>query len=147
MAVLPNVRLVFPCDDARYDLADEKWTLHHPWGSTVVLPPGAQFPFRLVDGWVYTQLTDGVGSVALYVELRQLMDDGTERSVGYSEVNRLELLGESRWLTIDTAFLMKRLPFRSAGRYEFRVVAEGDEGFRVLAGHATVIRVLDGDER
>ena len=144
MAVLPTVRLLIPCDEARFDLADERWTVHHPWGPAVMLPPKARFPFRLTDAWVYVQFTDGVGPLDLYVELLQVQEHGSERWVGYSDVTRLDLPGGNPWVAFDTAFRLKRMPFRSAGDYKFRVVAEADDGFRPLDGHTATVRVLDG---
>ena len=143
MAVLPTVRMLFPCDDARIDLADEKWTLHHPWGTSVVLPPGMTFPFAVPDIWVYAQLTGGVGTIDLYVELRHLPEGRLPRSIGYSNVTRLELPGGNPWVTFDTALTIRRAPFREPGDYEFRAVAEADDGFRLLTGLSCIIRVLD----
>jgi hypothetical protein len=141
--ILPRVRLIFPCDDAVRDQRDGKWVLKHPW-STVMLPPGANFPYRLVDLWLYAQLAEGVGRFDLRVEMLQVRDDNTRRAVGSGDPVSMEFPGGSQLLAFDTAFHMKMVPFREAGLYEFRVVVEVDEGrFQALEGQTALLRVLD----
>ena len=43
--ILPFVRLLFACDDASYEIDNNRWVLTNPW-SLVTLPPGATFLFR-----------------------------------------------------------------------------------------------------
>jgi hypothetical protein len=137
-AILPTVRLMFACDEPLIDLADSKWVLKHPW-SVVRLPAGASFPFRHGELWVYAQLTDGVGVFDVAAEMCQVMDDGSHRWIGRTETTRLDFPGGQQLLAFDMAFRLRKAPFRSAGIYEFRMVAEGE----VLPGVTASIRVLD----
>ena len=136
--VLPAVKLIFPCDAAVINLADLKWELKNPW-AVVRLPQGAKFPFRVVDLWVYAQLTDGVGSFDLRVEMRQRRDDGTQRTVGASVPTRIDFPGGHQLRAFDTAFQLKKVPFREAGLYEFYVTADGHGE---LQGRTAELRVL-----
>src|SRR5207245_222412 len=111
---------------AVYDLRTDRWMLTNPW-STVALPPGAKFPFRAEELWVYVQLTDGLGEFDLAVEMRHLVDDHPARVVGWSPVTKLEFPATGRLLAIDTAFAMRGVPFREPGMYEIRVFADGDD--------------------
>lgn len=136
--VLPRVRLLFLCDEAKYSASEQKWTVKHPW-SVVQLPPGAAFPFRAEELWAYAQLTDGVGRFDLMVEMRQLRDDGTRRWAGSSKVEPLDFPGGSQLLAFDKVFHMQGAPFHEAGLYEFCVTADGE----VLEGVRFELRVLD----
>jgi hypothetical protein len=141
--VLPNVRLVVPCDQAVLDPRDGKWSVKHPW-SVVMLPPGGVFPFRAEEVWVYAQLTDGVGEFDLQVEVVQVRDDDTRRFSGSGGRTRMTFPGGHQILAFDTAFRMTGVPFREPGFYEFRVVAEVEpDVFRPLAGATAVLRLLD----
>ena len=141
--ILPNVRLIFACDSAIINLSDRKWELKHPW-SVVMLPEGAEFPFRLLEAWVYAQFTGGVGAFHLAVELLQVMDDDSRRWIGRTPPERVDFPGGQQLVAFDTAFPLKKVPFREAGIYEFRVVAEHDntEGAVALDGATAQIRVL-----
>lgn len=142
--IRPIVHLLFACDDAACDLRTDRWVLTNPW-SAVTLPPGATFPFRAEEFWVYVQLTDGLGPFDMAVEIRHLVDSGPPRVVGWSPVTRLEFPNEGRLLAIDTAFALRGIPFREAGVYEIRVLADGDEpdSWAPLAGATFELRVLD----
>ena len=141
--VLPTVRLIFPCDDAQIDPQTQKWVIRHPW-STVFLPAGARFPFRLVEMKVYAQLTDGIGSFRLSVEMVQVRDDGSRRFIGAGAATQMSFPGNQRFLALDGVFHMKRVPFREAGLYEFRMIAEtGADEFQPLPGQTALLRVLD----
>ena len=142
--IRPVVHLLFACDDAVCDLQTGRWTLSNPWHA-VTLPPGATFPFRADEFWVYVQLAGGLGSFDLAVEIRRLVDDGPPRVVGWSPVSRIEFPADARLLAIDTAFALRRVPFREPGLYEIRVLADGDGpgGWAPLAGATFVLRVLD----
>jgi hypothetical protein len=130
--------MIFVCDAAQQDQADGKWVLTNPW-SVVMLPPGARFPFRHVACWVYFQLTGGVGAFDVAVEMRQVQDDGTRRSVGWSPTVEMDFPGGSQLLAFDMALRLRRVPFREPGLYEFCVTADS----AVLAGQAAEVRVLD----
>lgn len=136
--VLPGVRLLFACDDAVFDTADNKWVVKHPW-AVVMLPAGAVFPFRLADLWLYAQLTDGVGTFDVRVEMRQLLDGGGRRSVGAGVPTRMTFPGGQQLLVFDSAFHMKQVPFREAGLYEFFLTADGEE----LQGQTAQVRVFE----
>lgn len=140
--VPPLVRMLFPCDMAVLDVTDQKWTLTNPW-SVVMLPPGAAFPFRVVEFWVYAQFTGGVGDFDLAVEMRQVQDDDTRRTVAWSKATRMGFPSGQQLLAFDMAFHMKRVPFRGPGLYEFCVTVDAEEGHQVLAGQTAELRVLD----
>lgn len=140
--VLPIVRLMFPCDEAVIDLAEMTWELKNPWFE-IAIPSGAKFPFRHNNSWVYAQLTDGLGSFGVRVEMRQLMDDGGRRTIGTSGPTRMEFRADRRLFALATAFELKSVPFREAGLYEFYLIAdEGDQ----MEGQTAVIRVLSLEE-
>ena len=87
--VLPIVRLMLPCDLAVLDLEDLTWELKNPWYE-IAIPAGAKFPIRHDNFWVYAQLTDGLGSFDVRMEMRQLMDDGGRRTIGTGGPTRME---------------------------------------------------------
>ncbi len=134
--ILPRVLLVIPVQEAVFDLADEQWEVKQPFGTHRFLPPGADFPFREPEVWVYTQLQGGLGPVEVVVEFRQRLDEDTDRvsyrSVGVSAAVRIDFeRNESRLTIRETVFGFSLLPFREEGTYEFRLLA-------VLAGGGTV---------
>jgi hypothetical protein len=134
--VMPTVPLLIPCQEGHEE--DGQVILLNPWAA-VALPEGAGFPFDLDELWVFAQLTDGVGSFHLWIELRQRYDDGTERSVGVSEWLALEFPGGTQLGVHDALFRMTNVPFDEPGLYEFRLVADGEE----LSGHVPTLRILD----
>jgi hypothetical protein len=140
--VLPTVRMLLPCDSAVYDLADEQWTVKNPWG-TVQLPLGATFPFRVTDMWVYAQFAEGIGAFDLAIELLRIRDDGSRRSIGTSATTRIEFRGGEQLLTRDSAFRLKKVPFREAGLFEFRATVAAESGSSVLPGQVAEVRVID----
>ena len=135
--VLPLVRLMFLCDTAVIDLADMSWELKNPW-LDLTLPTGVRFPFRHDKICVYAQLTGGLGSFDVHVEMRQLMDNG-RRTIGAGTSMRIEFPTNQRLFVSEVVFEINRVPFREAGLYEFYVASdEGEE----LEGPSSVIRVL-----
>ena len=135
--ILPLVRLVFPCDAAVIDLSDLTWELKNPW-LDLTIPPGVRFPFRHEKLCVYAQLTGGLGSFNVRVEMRQLMDNG-RRTIGVGASTRVEFPNNRRLLASEVVFEIKMVPFREAGLYEFYLAS--DEGEQ-LEGQTAVIRVL-----
>jgi len=121
--VLPKVRLFFPCDSATLDPADNKWVLKNPW-HTVGLPPGASFPFRVVEIWLYAQLTDGIGDFQLSVQLR---DSESQTILGTSPPTQREFVGGNQWAVIEEVFHMTMIPFPRANLYEFKLLANHAE--------------------
>lgn len=141
--VLPRVRLIFACDEAVLDPTDMKWIVKHP-ATVRFLPPGSTFPFRERNFWVYAQLAGGLGTMELAIEMRRRRDDGSYRSVGTGAAVRLEFSkDESRLVVLDTAFGFEKLPFRSEGIYNFRVVARTGEGYAALNGMTAELTMLD----
>jgi hypothetical protein len=144
--VMPIVHLIFPCDDAVIDLADGKWVLRNPQAITY-LPPGASFPFRESELWVYAQLTGGLGRWELAVEVRQKRDDGSYRFVGIGATTELEFEPGPRLVVEATAFGFRNLPFREEGLYEFRVIAQMGDAvaptYEALSGPVAELRKLD----
>lgn len=136
--VLPIVRLLLPCDSAAQDEFNEKWIIVNPWAA-VALPEGATFPFDVDEIWLYAQLAEGIGVAPLAVEMRHLRDDGSERSVGRSEVTHVEFVGGNALAIRETIFRMRHVPFEEPGIYQFRVVAN----YADLNGHIAEVRVLD----
>lgn len=139
--VLPFVRLTFVCDAAGYDPAAGKWTLTNP-RTVVLLPPGGFFPARVPEFWLYVQLSDVVGDFELAVEMRQVLVDGTRRTIGRGGSIPMEF--KEKLLTADNAFRMKNIPFPEPGLYEFCVTVKVGEGsYRVLEGEVAELLVLD----
>jgi hypothetical protein len=136
--VLPIVPLMFPCEQAQHDPQAGEVIVVNPW-ATVALPPGASFPFDVDELWVVAQLTDGVGTFRLLVEMRQRHDDGTERVVGRSDWTTLTFPGGGQLGVYDAVFRMTEVPFDEPGLYEFRVLADGED----LEGHTPTLRILD----
>ena len=146
--IRPTIRLLFACDDATYEIDTSRWVLTNPWYA-VALPPGATFPFRADEFWVYVQLSGGSGAFDLAIEMRHLTDDQGPRVVGWSPTARVEFPAGDRLQVIDTAFGLKHVPFREEGLYEIRVLAEGDQPGTWLprSGSICELRVLDPRNR
>jgi hypothetical protein len=142
--IRPVVHLLFACDAAERDAGTDRWILTNPW-STVALPPGATFPFRAEEFWVYAQFTGVIGEFELAVEMRHLVDNQSPRVVGWSPVARIVFPAGGRLLAIDTAFALRGVPFREPGVYEIRALADGDDpgSWAPLAGTTFELRVLD----
>lgn len=144
--VVPLVRLVLPVRRALIDLADEQWVLRDPL-AIAYLPAGKRFPFRKSELWVYVQLTDGLGTWEVAVEMRQRRDDGSYRFVGIGAMTPLEFEPGPRLATKATAFELRNVPFREEGLYEFRVVAQTSDSatptYEALNGPVAELRVLD----
>jgi hypothetical protein len=142
--IRPFVHLLFACDEAVYDTATDRWVLTHPWHA-VSLPPEASFPFRSDEFWVSSQLTDGLGKFELGVELRHLLDDQPPRVIGWSRIDSFSFSGANRLAATDTAFPLRHVPFREAGLYEIRILADGDvpDSWEPLPGLTYEFRVLD----
>lgn len=137
--VLPIVRLLVPCQEAHHDADSGEVVILNPWA--VMGPPdGTGFPFDADEIWVYAQVTDGVGTFGLAVEVRQVYDDDRpDRAVGRGGAVTLAFPGGSQLAVYDVAFRITAVPFDEPGLYEFRVLA-GDEA---LEGHTVTIRMLD----
>ncbi len=143
----PRALIVLPTRAAVFDLATETWDVSGPWGPYRFLPTGANFPFRELDVWVYTQLTGGLGPVRLAVEFRQRIDRGTNqfewRSISQSVPTVIDFAPSTARLAVyDTAFQFKKLPFREEGVYEFRVFAESATGFQAVNGPTAEVTML-----
>jgi hypothetical protein len=134
--VLPTVPLLFPCEEAHHE--DEQVVVLNPWAA-VALPDGTSFPIDIEELWVFAQLTDGVGTFRLTVEMRQRLDDGTERRVGESPWTSLRFPGGGQLGVHDAIFRLTDVPFDEPSLYEFRVLADGEE----LEGHLPTLRVFD----
>jgi hypothetical protein len=144
MAVLPAVRTLLPCDSAVFDLDGEVWSLNNPW-AVFQLPAGARFPFRhLAEVWLYTQLVGGLGQVEVAIEFLHVRDSGAMRSVGAGPMRAIEFTAENQLIPIQTVFELRRIPFRTEGVYEFRLIAREDGGgYRILSGETFRFQVLD----
>ena len=131
--VKPIVRLFFPCDEAIFDIADEKWTLKNPW-HTVAMPPGITANFYQEEIWLYAQFIGGVGEFYLSVHL---MDDAGQ-VVGRSKPSLWELAGGIQ--VCEEVFHMTNVPFARPGLYEFKLMANHAE----VEGGTVYLRVLPG---
>lgn len=136
MAVLPVVRLFFPCDEAVLDLADMKWSLKNPW-HTVQMPPGVTERFGQRELWLYAQLTGGLGEYKLTVELHD-MDSGV-RIGNPSQPERVEFV-RGQLQAVDVVFRMVNVPFPKAGHDVFKLLAN----HTALQGGTAELRVLPG---
>lgn len=133
--VRPVVRLVLPCESAVHDSTARRITLTNP-----IAVAAHTAPFEVPELWVYTQLTAGVGTFRLSVDLRQVYDDGTPpRPVGWSELRHLTFPGANQLDVYDVPFQMRDVPFDQPGLYEFRVLADDAE----LEGHTAVVRLFN----
>jgi hypothetical protein len=65
----PVVRFFFACDSAVCDLKDFKWAIRNPW-HTVKMPRGIQKGHGQQELWLYAQLSDGLGTFDLGIELQ-----------------------------------------------------------------------------
>ena len=135
MAVLvkPIVRLFFACDEAVLDMEDEKWTLKNPW-HTVAMPQGVAEDFCQEEIWFYAQLTEGVGTFNLSVELR----DEAGLRVGRSKPSIREFPGGM--VMVEEVFQLTKMEFARPGLYEFVLLANHAE----LEGGRSYVRVLPG---
>lgn len=143
--ILPRVRLIFACEEAALDPTDLTWIVKHPI-TTLLLPDGTAFPFRLPNLWIYAHLDGGLCKVELAVEFLRVLDDGSEQSIGVGSAATLDFApSASRLLAIETAFGFLDVPFREEGRYVFRFVAAGDR--RPLKGQRAKLTILDPSGR
>jgi hypothetical protein len=134
--VLPIVTLVFPCQQAQLESGDV--IILNPWAS-VALPDGVSFPIDLEELWIFAQLTDGVGTFKVSVEMRRRFDDGTVQAVGDSPLITLSFPGGGQLGVQDAIFRMTNVPFDDPGLYEFILMADGEE----LDCQVPVLRVFD----
>lgn len=121
--VLPIVRLFFPCDAAVLDLQDMTWSLRNPW-HTVWMPPGVTERFVQREVWLYAQLTDGIGTFRLNVEL---LDEGG-------------IVPQNQLLVTEAVFHMTNVPFPRPGLFTFKLKANYAE----LQGGTAELRALPG---
>jgi hypothetical protein len=126
--VKPIVRLFFPCEDATLDLEDESWTLKNPL-HTISLPPGATGVKEL---WLYAQLTEGVGTFNLSVEMRT--EEGIRIGKGSPPSSRSFPGGVA---VVEEVFHLVNVPFARPGLYEFVLLANHAE----LEGGKSYLRV------
>jgi hypothetical protein len=133
--VRPIVRLVLPCETISHDPAAGRIVLTNP-----IAVASHTAPFDVPELWVYSQLTAGVGTFRLSVDLRQVYDDGTPpRVVGRSDMLHLTFPGANQLNVYDIPFRMADVPFDGPGLYEFRVLADDTD----LEGHTAVVRLFD----
>jgi hypothetical protein len=147
LVVLPGVRLLFACDSASFEAAEQKWTLRNPWG-VVMLPQGAAFPFRAIDVCVYAQFVGGVGECDVAIQLQHVAAGLGRREIKTSKSVALQFNAEDRSFPKDRGFLFSKLPFCEEGKYVFRAVAivgdeEGNESISVLEGMESEVEVLN----
>ena len=143
--VIPVVSLILPCDEAVHEIAAESWVVVNPWTTTQELPRGKAFPHRVPEVWIYSQLSGGLGIVDLAIEVLEVREDGTRRQVGISgAVRKLEFDLSNQLVPLVTAFRLKKVPFRSEGTYEFRLVAAQESGqWIALNGPTAQVRLLE----
>jgi len=128
MVVKPIVRLFFPCEDAVLDMEDGAWTLRNPL-HTVSLPPGVT---GVGEIWLYAQLTEGVGTFNLSVEMRN--EEGIRIGKRSPPSNRNFPGGVA---VVEEVFHLVNVPFPRPGLYEFVLLANHAE----LEGGKTYLRV------
>ncbi len=134
MALLPIVQLIHICDQATYDLNDDKWTQHHIW-TTEVISEDAKFPFQQEECWVYIHLGGGLGTYSVAIEFFRIGTDEGHHWVGRSSAEQLEFTVDDRLFPSRTAIQFLNLPFRHKNEYEFRVVVEDENSdIHVLSG-------------
>ena len=131
--VAPIVPLIFPCEFATLDLADEKWQLKQPL-HFVRLPDDKSFPFRVDEFWLYAQLMYGLGEFNLSV---QLIEQESGIIVGRSEVIQRLFDARNRWKAIEEVFRLRGMVFPRSGIYELRLIGN----HQVLPGGVSVLRV------
>jgi hypothetical protein len=118
----PFVLQFLPCESAVYDLGTGAWVLTRPLFD-VRLPPQASFPFVLDEIALYVQMTEGVGTHNLQVEIRVPITQArvfrTPAFVRPFPDNLAEV--------VEEVFYLRNVPIRSPGEYEFRLLADGQE--------------------
>lgn len=159
-AVFPRVKRIVVCDDATFDAGERQWNIRGPW-VVRFLPPGKSFPFRKTGLAVYIQLSGGLGSARLGIEMRQkrfgfrdVPDPDHDFQIVYRQVGVhveehpfLFPLDDSRLTIHETAIRMARVPFREEGVYEFRAIAVSGETHRALDGLVAEVSLLDPTRR
>ncbi len=132
----PTVRLFFACDSLTQDPTDQKWVIKNPW-HTVAMPQGVtrNFGQRLIQ--LYAQLTDGVGSYNLGVELRRFQ---STMVLGRSNPEPRTFDAANQLAVHEIVFTMTNVPFPVPDLYEFRLMADGN----VLDNGLYYLRVLPG---
>jgi hypothetical protein len=133
--VKPVVWLFFLCDEAMLELEDGKWWLKRPWPGTVTMPPGVTHNHCQEELWLYAQMSGGVGTFHLSVQL--VNEDGQVIGRTDPPITR-ELSGGNEWL--EEVWHWIDVPFDRPGLYEFRLVGNYAE----LDGGTVHLRVLPG---
>jgi hypothetical protein len=123
------------CEEIDHDPEADRITLTNP-----VPVAGLAAPGEVPELWVYAQLTAGVGTFRLSVDVRQVYDDDTPpREVGRSEPLHVTFPGGHQLNVYDIPFRLTDVPFDGPGLYEFRILADDEE----LQGQTAVLRVFD----
>jgi hypothetical protein len=134
--VKPIVDLLFPCDGVDFNDKTGRYTLHHPWQSTVQMPAGVTEDFILVELCVFAQVLDGVGEFQFSIEVRNEAGLRVARSQRVTH----EFGINERLTATQFAFRLQKVAFAKPGVYRIHLLAgeaELENGFKDL-------RVLPG---
>lgn len=117
----PVVRQFVPCRGLTCDttMTPNRYSLIDPF-HVLRPPPGANYPLRYDELWVFSQLTNATGPHDLTIDLSWDLD---------AEVRPLRtfrvLMGADRLGVRNFAVRLHRVPFRRPGIYEFRLSSAG----------------------
>ncbi len=140
MPVLPVVRLVVPCREARYDATANSYSLIEPI-HTITMRAGISKGHRETRLATFVLLSDGDGPFTLSVEI-WCSEAGPlfkEAPIVRSDPFRITI--PHRLTVVELAFELVDVPMPRPGLYEFRIKADGRE----LEGETAFLRVLPGD--
>jgi len=139
--VPPTVRLIFACDSVAGDGAGNI-VVQNPL-THFQLPAGTTFPFRVGRLSVYLQLTAGLGTFDIAVEVWRRTGDGSRHFVTTSAVlPGLVFSGPTRMTPVARGVELRRVRLRAAGEYELRAVAVTPDGSTPLIGPTASVEVV-----
>jgi hypothetical protein len=119
---VPLVLQFLPCETATFDLQQSAWILTRPL-CDVQLPPGATFPFLLEELALYVQMTEGMGTHNLQIEVRVPQ---TQARIYRTPPHALTFPTNFNEV-VDEVFYLKNVPIRVPGDYELRLLANSQE--------------------
>lgn len=131
--VKPIVRLFFPCEEALYDPVHGKWSLTNPL-HTIEMPPGVQSDYVTDEFWLYAQLSGGVGTFNISVQLVE------ESGVILRRTVPLSWTMTGGFEVVQEVFQMPPTRFPRPGVYALKLIANHAE----LDGGISFLRVLGG---
>jgi hypothetical protein len=117
MSVAPLIRRVIACQKITVDSSAPgmPYTLHGVLGSI----KAPRFPFLFPELWLFVQYADGDGTHLPIAEVirTELADETAVMRIPLPPIH----MTKGRFYVLSRAYKLRRIPFRDAGLYEFRI--------------------------